>query len=295
MSRPHSQSERIKKSFRLHKETVAGIEQSAEKLNLNTSRTVEKLIQWGLQHVNDYTADIDIAIQRVLVEQAVERALGRYLKLLSQTTIAANEAKEMAQQVFFVQLRALGDALYDAEDVDEALTMHRWNPLHEKLFAVYQQRQQRGHERAVEQLGRTIALDEAAWAAVVKWGRGTENVPDASGALVEAAVERVMQRYLELLTQTVLAATEAKEMAQQVFFLQLRRLADELETTVSMGELSSIRAALALDSRDPLHSALYDVYKQRQARGRNRAVRQLKSAIDIEAWQKLHERMEENR
>lgn len=287
MSIPQPQSERVKKSFRLQKKTVAEIEKTAAKLNLNTSHAVEKLLQWGLQHVNDYAADIDMDIQRVLVEQAVERALGRYLKLLSQTTIAANEAKEMAQQVFFVQLCALSNELYDAEDVDEALMLHSRKPLHEKLFEVYKQRQQRGHQRAVEQLGRTIALDEDAWAEVVKWGRREIAASDAvTSKLVEEGVQRMMQRYLELLTQSVLAATEAKEMAQQVFFLQLRRRADELK------DPAQVRRDLALDSRDPLHAALYDVYKQRQSRGRNRAVRQLKSAIDVEAWQKLNERME---
>ncbi len=286
MSIPQPQSERVKKSFRLQKKTVAEIEKTATKLNLNTSHAVEKLLQWGLQHVNDYTADIDIDIQRVLVEQAVERALGRYLKLLSQTTIAANEAKEMAQQVFFVQLCALSNDLYDAEDVEEALMLHSWKPLHEKLFEVYKQRQERGHQRAVEQLSRTVALDENVWAEVVKWGRGESEDAKVNGKLVEEAVERVMRRYLELLTQTVLAATEAKEMAQQVFFLQLRQRADELK------EPAQIRAALALDSRDPLHNALYEVYKQRQSRGRNRAVQQLKSAIDVDAWQKMLERME---
>lgn len=286
MSIPQPQSERVKKSFRLQKKTVAEIEKTAAKLNLNTSHAVEKLLQWGLQHVNDYTADIDIDIQRVLVEQAVERALGRYLKLLSQTTIAANEAKEMAQQVFFVQLCALSNDLYDAEDVEEALMLHSWKPLHEKLFEVYKQRQERGHQRAVEQLSRTVALDENVWAEVVKWGRGESEDAKVNGKLVEEAVERVMRRYLELLTQTVLAATEAKEMAQQVFFLQLRQRADELK------EPAQIRAALALDSRDPLHNALYEVYKQRQSRGRNRAVQQLKSAIDVDAWQKMLERME---
>ncbi len=105
--------------------------------------------------------------------------------------------------------------------------------------------------------------------------------------MIEQAVSRALNRYLKILSQTVIAANEAKEMAQQVFFTQLRQLADSLK------EPSEVRRALALDSRDPLHSALYDLYKQRQARGSNRAVRELKSAIDADAWQKLMQRIEE--
>ncbi len=279
-------TERVKKSLRLHPTTLAGIEKTAANLNLNFSRTVEKLIQWGLLHVSDEAADVEIDIQRVVVEQSVSRALNRYLKLLAQTTLAANEAKEMAQQVFFAQLCALSHNLYDAEEVTDALTLHSWKPLHEKLFATYEQRLERGRKRALAQLTQAADLEDDAWAVITKWGKGAENDAVMS-QLIEQAVERKLNRHLELLTQTVLASVEAKEMAQQVFFTQLRQLADALKDPIE------VRPALALDSRDPLHQALYELYKQRQARGRNRAVRTLKSAIDVDAWQKLLTRIEE--
>lgn len=284
---PTNEPTRKFKGIRFHHTTISDVEKTAENLNLNFSRTVEKLVRWGLLHTTEHAAEIEVDIQRVIVEQSVSRALNRYLKLLSQTTIAANEAKEMAQQVFFAQLCMLSNELYDAEDVDEALTLHSWKPLHEKLFEAYEQRREKGHQRAVEQLTKTADIDDVVWETVTKWGKKKSAESDeAISQLIEEAVERKLNRHLELLTQTVLAATEAKEMAQQVFFIQLRQLADDLK------DPSEIRPALALDSRDPLHQALYDVYKQRQARGRNRAVRQLKSAIDVTAWQKLIERME---
>lgn len=283
-----SKQERVHKTMRLAPSTITGIEKTADDFGFNFTRTVEQLIRWGLLHANDYSVEVDVEIQRVVIEQAVSRALNRYLKILSQTVIAANEAKEMAQQVFFAQLCMLSNDLYDAEDVDEALTLHSWKPLHEKLHETYEQRRVRGRQRAIEQLTKGIELDEEAWETVTKWGkRKTTESDDVTSRLIAEAVERKLNRHLELLTQTVIAANEAKEMAQQVFFTQLRQLADDLK------DPSEVRRALALDSRDPLHSALYDLYKQRQARGRNRAVRELKSAIDIDAWQKLMQRIEE--
>ena len=169
---PHPQPERVKKSIRLQKETIADVEKAAEKLNLNTSRAVEKLIQWGLQHVNDYTADIDIGIQSVFVEQSVSRALNRYLKILSQTTIAANEAKEMAQQVFFTQLRQLADDLKDPTEVRPALALDGRNPLHSALHELYIQRKRRGRNRAVRELKSAIDID--AWQTMLARMEGSE-------------------------------------------------------------------------------------------------------------------------
>ncbi len=283
-----TKQERVHKTMRLAPSTITEIEKTAEYFGFNFTRTVEQLIKWGLHHANEYTVEVDVEIQRVVIDQAVSRALNRYLKLLSRTVIAANEAKEMAQQVFFAQLCMLSNDLYDAEDVDDALTLHSRQPLHEKLYETYEQRRERGRKRAVEQLTQAVELDEEAWGTVTKWGKKQAGVEsdEMTAKMIEEAVSRVLNRHLEMLTQTVLAATEAKEMAQQIFFVQLRQLADDLK------DPSEVRPALALDSRDPLHSALYELYKQRQARGRNRAVRELKSAIDVDAWQKLMTRME---
>lgn len=284
--------ERVAKTIRLERQTIDGVQQTAKNLNKNFSRTAEHLLRIGLQHSHDPGSNLNMENERRASRQGMGEALSGYLKLLSQAVLTANEAKEMAQQVFFVQLRQLANELSHPDQIYNALALFpEEDALHKALYQVYQQRQARGQQRAIEQLKSTTAIDETLWQEIVRWvGKDEQVAEPLSHPLREAVEETVhqqMDRYLKLLVKAVLAADEAKEMAQQIFFMQLRQLADEIQRP------SEIRASLALNGNDPLQSALYEAYMQRKKRGRNRAVRQLKSVIDVDsaAWQQVIEQM----
>lgn len=284
--------ERIAKTIRLERQTIEGIQKTAKNLNKNFSRTVEHLVRIGLQYSHDPGSNLDLENQRLSAIQGMGDALSAYLKLLSQAVLTANEAKEMAQQVFFVQLRQLANELNHPDQIYNALALFpEEDELHDALYKIYQQRQARGQQRAIEQLKATVAIDESLWQEIVNWVGKDERVanplPHPLRETVEETVHQQMDRYLKLLVKAVLAADEAKEMAQQIFFMQLRQMADKIN------QPSDVRASLALNSNDPLQYALYEAYKQRQKRGRNRAVRKLKSVIDVDSdeWQQLLSQM----
>lgn len=280
--------ERIAKTIRLERQTIEGIQKTAKNLNKNFSRTVEHLVRIGLQYTHEHSSVLDLEAQRITAMQGMGEALSAYLKLLSQAVLTANEAKEMAQQVFFVQLRQMANELTHPDQIYNALALFpEEDALHAALYKVYQQRQAQGQQRAIEQLKATVAIDETLWQEIVRWVGKDEQVidplPHPLRETVEETVHQEMDRYLKLLVKAVLAADEAKEMAQQIFFMQLRQLAEQIS------QPAEIRASLALNGKDPLQNALYEAFKQRKKRGRNRAVRKLKSVIDVdsEAWQQL--------
>ncbi|HFC12357.1 MAG TPA: hypothetical protein ENJ56_05895 [Anaerolineae bacterium] len=163
--------QKVHKSIRLDIQTVFAIEQTAKNMGLNFSRTLETLVRLGLQDSNAFAA---AELQRTCADQGVSRALNRYLKLLSQAVIAANEAKEMAQQNFMVQLCYLAERVADPDQIDFALSLDPASEMGEALIQVYKQRLARGRNRAVRQLKRAINIDAAVWAQVVKWREGRD-------------------------------------------------------------------------------------------------------------------------
>jgi hypothetical protein len=281
--------ERLLKSIRLERRTIEAVEKTAQQLDTSFTRTVEYLLRRGLQYTEEDAATLELESQRQMAKQGTGRALNQYLQLLSQAVITANEAKEMAQQVFFVQLRQLADDLNHPDQIHDALALFpEEDAIHEALYTTYKQRQQRSHDRAVTRLQQTCDIEEGVWQQFTHWTTDSDQAENPVilkeiETAIEQTVRRQMDRYLKLLAKAVIAADEAKETAQQIFFLQLRQLAKEIDHP------HEVRAATALNSKDALHSALYDMYKQRQKRGRNRAVRQLKGVIDIDsaAWQQL--------
>lgn len=281
--------ERVHKTVRLERRTLHAIEQTAQNLQTNFTRTLEYLIQRGLQYTEEQAETLNLETQRLMAQQGTGHALNQYLKLLSQAVMTAGEAKEMAQQVFFIQLRQLADGLNHPDQIYDALAMFpKEDAVHDALYETFKKRQQRAHDRAVTRLGEASEIDEGIWQQFSFW---TANADSSDNSLVlkeiesaiEKTVRRQMDRYLKLLVKAVIAADEAKETAQQIFFLQLRQLAEQID------DPAEIRAATALNSNNPLHQALYELYKQRQKRGQNRAVRQLKGVIDINSvtWQQV--------
>lgn len=283
------QRERVHKTVRLERRTLHAIEQTAQNLQTNFTRTLEYLIQRGLQYTQEQAETLDLETQRMMAQQGTSHALNQYLKLLSQAVMTAGEAKEMAQQVFFIQLRQLANDLNHPDQIYDALALFpKEDAVHDALYDTFKKRQKRAHERAVTRLEAVSEIEEGIWQQFSFW---TTKQADGDDALVlkeiesaiEKTVQRQMDRYLKLLVKAVIAADEAKETAQQIYFLQLRQLADQIN------DPAEIRAATALNSNNPLHQALYDLYKQRQKRGQNRAVRQLKGVIDISntTWQQM--------
>ncbi len=285
--------ERLLKSIRLERRTVEAVEKTAQNLHTNFTRTVEYLIRRGLQYSDEDAVTLNLEVQRLVAKQGAGRALNQYLKLLSQAVMTANEAKEMAQQVFFVQLRQLADGLDHPDQIYDALALFpEEDAVHDALYSAFKERQQRAHQRAITRLQKTSAVDDTLWQELASWTADDETVEktvvlrEIEDSIMQT-VQQQMDRYLKLLVKAVIAAEEAKETAQQIYFLQLRQLAEQLNHP------SEIRAALALNGNDPLHNALYEAYKQRQKRGRNRSVKQLKGTIEIDsaAWQQLVERL----
>ena len=285
----------VHKTMRFDSQTVKDIEKTARNLKLNFSRTTEFLVNLGLQYSHKHASELDYEVQRVIVAQGVNRALNRYLRLLSQAAIAANEAKEMAQQVFFRQLCQLADELDDPAEIDAALTLFGdEDVLHAALIDTYKERQKRGHARAVQRLLRSVQIDDATWQMVLRWDEGrpvvdddgdginaSQQMQEAIRQIVEDTVSQHLNRYLKLLVRTVLAATEAKEMAQQMFFAHLCGLRGQIIDPAAVDNALTLYPQYALDN------ALIELYRQRQKRGRNRAVRSLKKVIDIDdpTWQ----------
>ncbi|HFC11513.1 MAG TPA: hypothetical protein ENJ56_01620 [Anaerolineae bacterium] len=294
-STKQSSRTRTQKTIRFEQKTAVAITETARNLKLNFNQTTQLLVDLGLKYTHESSEQLAFEMQRVIVAQGVNRALNRYLRLLSQAAIAANEAKEMAQQVFFRQLCQLADELDDPAEIDAALTLFGdEDALHAALIDTYKERQKRGHARAVQRLLRSVQIDDATWQMVLRWDEGrpvvdddgdginaSQQMQEAIRQIVEDTVSQHLNRYLKLLVRTVLAATEAKEMAQQMFFAHLCGLRGQIIDPAAVDDALTLYPQYALDN------ALIELYRQRQKRGRNRAVRSLKKVIDIDnpTWQ----------